>query len=80
MNRQTRKGMNFFNINIPVEGIEFNFLFLMMVVFYTGLPGGFFRACAGWMLTPGFGLVHLDNDGNNHRQTRYRIPKRKKNI
>lgn len=48
--------MNFFNINLPIAGIEFNVLLLLLIGFCVGILGGFFGVGGGWMITPALNI------------------------
>ncbi len=48
--------MNLFNIYLPVAGIEFNVLLLVLIGFCVGVLGGFFGVGGGWMVTPALNI------------------------
>jgi uncharacterized protein len=48
--------MNIFNIYLPVAGIEFNVLLLLLIGFCVGILGGFFGVGGGWMITPALNI------------------------
>ncbi len=48
--------MDIFNINLPVAGIEFNVLLLIMIGFCVGVLGGFFGVGGGWIVTPALNI------------------------
>ena len=48
--------MNIFNIYLPVAGIEFNALLLLLIGFCVGIMGGFFGVGGGWMITPALNI------------------------
>jgi uncharacterized membrane protein YfcA len=48
--------MNIFNIYLPVAGIEFNVLLLLLIGFCVGVMGGFFGVGGGWMITPALNI------------------------
>ena len=48
--------MNIFNIYLPVAGIEFNALLLLLIGFCVGVMGGFFGVGGGWMITPALNI------------------------
>jgi uncharacterized protein len=48
--------MNIFNIHLPVAGIEFNVLLLILIGFCVGVIGGFFGVGGGWMITPALNI------------------------
>ena len=55
--------MDFFDINLPVAGIEINVLVFLLIGFSSGVMGGFFGMGGGWMITPtlyifGFRMAH----------------------
>ncbi len=54
--------MNIFNIYLPVAGIEFNVLLLILIGFCVGVLGGFFGVGGGWMITPALNIFdfHMD--------------------
>ena len=49
--------MDFFNINLPVVGIEFNVMLLLTIGFCVGVPGGFSGVGGGFIIMPA--LVYL---------------------
>lgn len=48
--------MNIFNIYLPVAGIEFSVLLLILIGFCVGVLGGFFGVGGGWMITPALNI------------------------
>ncbi len=48
--------MDIFNIYLPVAGIEFNFLLLILIGFCVGVLGGFFGVGGGWIVTPALNI------------------------
>jgi uncharacterized protein len=48
--------MNIFNIRLPIAGIEFNFLLLIIIGFCVGVIGGFFGVGGGWIITPALNI------------------------
>ena len=48
--------MNIFNIYLPVAGIEFNVLLLILIGFCVGIIGGFFGVGGGWIITPALNI------------------------
>ena len=48
--------MDFFNIYLPVAGIEFNALLLFLIGFCVGVLGGFFGVGGGWIVTPALNI------------------------
>ncbi len=48
--------MSFFNIHLPVAGIEFSALLLILIGFCVGVLGGFFGVGGGWMITPALNI------------------------
>ena len=61
--------MNFLNIYLPVAGIEFNVLLLILIGFCVGILGGFFGVGGGWIVTPalnifGFHIAFAIGTGN----------------
>ena len=48
--------MDFFNIYLPVAGIEFNVLLLLLIGFCVGILGGFFGVGGGWIVTPALNI------------------------
>ena len=48
--------MNIFNIHLPVAGIEFNILLLIILGFCVGVIGGFFGVGGGWIITPALNI------------------------
>jgi uncharacterized membrane protein YfcA len=49
-------GMNIFNIYLPVAGIEFSAVLLLLIGFCVGVMGGFFGVGGGWMITPALNI------------------------
>lgn len=54
--------MNIFNIYLPVAGIEFNILLLILIGFCVGVLGGFFGVGGGWMITPALNIFNFHMD------------------
>ncbi len=48
--------MDIFNISLPIAGIEFNFLLLILIGFCVGVLGGFFGVGGGWIVTPALNI------------------------
>lgn len=48
--------MNIINIHLPVAGIEFSALLLVLIGFCVGVLGGFFGVGGGWMITPALNI------------------------
>lgn len=48
--------MNIFNIYLPVAGIHFNILLLLLIGFCVGVIGGFFGVGGGWIITPALNI------------------------
>jgi uncharacterized membrane protein YfcA len=48
--------MDIFNIYLPVAGIEFNVLLLILIGFCVGVLGGFFGVGGGWIVTPALNI------------------------
>jgi len=48
--------MNIFNIYLPVAGIEFSAILLLLIGFCVGVMGGFFGVGGGWMITPALNI------------------------
>ncbi len=48
--------MNIFNIYLPVVGIHFNILLLMLIGFCVGVIAGFFGEGGGWFVTPALNI------------------------
>jgi uncharacterized membrane protein YfcA len=48
--------MSIFNIYLPVAGIEFNILLLILLGFCVGIIGGFFGVGGGWIITPALNI------------------------
>ncbi len=48
--------MNFFSIYLPVVGIHFNFLILILIGFCVGVIAGFFGEGGGWFVTPALNI------------------------
>lgn len=48
--------MDIFNIHLPVAGIEFNILLLILIGFCVGVLGGFFGVGGGWIVTPALNI------------------------
>jgi uncharacterized membrane protein YfcA len=48
--------MDIFNIYLPVAGIEFNLLLLILIGFCVGVLGGFFGVGGGWIVTPALNI------------------------
>jgi uncharacterized membrane protein YfcA len=48
--------MEMFNIYLPVAGIEFNVLLLLLIGFSVGVCGGFFGIGGAWIVTPALNI------------------------
>ncbi len=48
--------MGIFEIHLPVAGIEFNILLLLIIGFCVGVLGGFFGVGGGWIVTPALNI------------------------
>jgi len=48
--------MNIFSIYLPVVGIHFNILFLILIGFCVGVIAGFFGEGGGWFVTPALNI------------------------
>ncbi len=48
--------MDIFNISLPIAGIEFNALLLLLIGFCVGVLGGFFGVGGGWIVTPALNI------------------------
>ncbi len=48
--------MNIFDIRLPVAGIEFSALLLILIGFCVGVLGGFFGVGGGWIVTPALNI------------------------
>ena len=48
--------MRIFNIYLPVVGIHFNFLLLLLIGFCVGVIAGFFGEGGGWFVTPALNI------------------------
>ena len=48
--------MDIFNVYLPVAGIEFNVLLLIIIGFCVGVLGGFFGVGGGWIVTPALNI------------------------
>jgi uncharacterized protein len=48
--------MNLFNIYLPVAGIEFSVVLLVLIGFCVGVLGGFFGVGGGWIVTPALNI------------------------
>jgi uncharacterized membrane protein YfcA len=48
--------MDIFNIYLPVAGIHFNVLLLILIGFCVGIIGGFFGVGGGWIITPALNI------------------------
>jgi uncharacterized membrane protein YfcA len=49
-------GVDFFNISLPIAGIQFNILLLITIGFCVGTLGGFFGVGGGWIVTPALNI------------------------
>ena len=61
--------MDIFNIYLPVIGIQFNIVLLIIIGFCVGILGGFFGVGGGWIVTPalnifGFHMAFAIGTGN----------------
>jgi len=48
--------MDIFNIYLPVAGIEFSVILLLLIGFCVGVLGGFFGVGGGWIVTPALNI------------------------
>jgi uncharacterized membrane protein YfcA len=48
--------MDFFNIYLPVAGMEFNVLLLLLIGLTVGVCGGFFGIGGAWIVTPALNI------------------------
>ncbi len=48
--------MSIINIHLPVAGIEFSAVLLILIGFCVGVLGGFFGVGGGWMITPALNI------------------------
>ena len=48
--------MNIFQIYLPIAGIHFNLLLLILIGFCVGVIGGFFGVGGGWIITPALNI------------------------
>jgi len=48
--------MDIFNVTLPVAGIEFNVLLLILIGFCVGVLGGFFGVGGAWIVTPALNI------------------------
>ena len=48
--------MDIFNIYLPIAGIEFNAMLLVLIGFCVGVLGGFFGVGGGWIVTPALNI------------------------
>lgn len=48
--------MDVFNVFLPVAGVEFNWLILLLIGFSVGVMGGFFGMGGGWIVTPALNI------------------------
>ncbi len=48
--------MDIFHIYLPIAGIEFNALLLVLIGFCVGVLGGFFGVGGGWIVTPALNI------------------------
>lgn len=48
--------MDMFNIYLPIAGIEFNLLILLLIGFTVGVCGGFFGIGGAWIVTPALNI------------------------
>ena len=44
--------MNIFDIWLPIAGMQFNVLLLLLIGFTVGVCGGFFGVGGAWIVTP----------------------------
>jgi uncharacterized membrane protein YfcA len=51
--------MKIFSIYLPVVGIQFNFLFLILIGFCVGVIAGFFGEGGGWFVTPALNIFGI---------------------
>ncbi len=48
--------MGIFNIHLPIAGIEFSAVLMVVIGFCAGVLGGFFGVGGGWMITPALNI------------------------
>ena len=48
--------MDYFNIYLPIAGIQFNVLLLLLIGFTVGVCGGFFGIGGAWIVTPALNI------------------------
>ena len=48
--------MSFFNVYLPVAGMQFNVLLLLLIGFTVGVCGGFFGIGGAWIVTPALNI------------------------
>jgi len=48
--------MDFFNIYLPIAGMQFNVLLLLLIGFTVGVCGGFFGVGGAWIVTPALNI------------------------
>jgi uncharacterized membrane protein YfcA len=48
--------LDFFNIYLPISGVEFNILILIFIGFCVGTLGGFFGVGGAWIVTPALNI------------------------
>lgn len=48
--------MDMFNVHLPVAGMEFNVLLLLLIGFTVGVCGGFFGIGGAWIVTPALNI------------------------
>src|SRR4030042_1362679 len=48
--------MDFFHIYLPIAGLEFNVLLLLLIGFTVGVCGGFFGIGGAWIVTPALNI------------------------
>jgi uncharacterized membrane protein YfcA len=48
--------MDFFNIYLPIAGLQFNVLLLLLIGFTVGVCGGFFGIGGAWIVTPALNI------------------------
>lgn len=48
--------MDFFNVYLPIAGLEFNVLLLLLIGFTVGVCGGFFGIGGAWIVTPALNI------------------------
>lgn len=54
--KRKRAIVNIFDIYLPIAGIEFSAVLLVLIGFCVGVLGGFFGVGGGWMITPALNI------------------------